>query len=92
MWCYARGVDFRPADTSPEAWAAQAEALRRMGGAARTGIVFALNERARQMAMAGIRARHPGYDEEQVRFAWFRLKLGDELTRAVWPDRPLVDP
>jgi hypothetical protein len=85
-------VASRPADTSPEAWAAQAEALRRMGGAARTGIVFALNEQARQLAMAGIRARHPDYAEEEVRFAWFRLKLGDELTRKVWPDRPLVDP
>lgn len=84
--------DFRPADTTPEAWAAQAEALRRMGGRARTAIMFRLNEQARELALAGIRARHPGYTEDQVRQAWFRLKLGDELTREVWPDRELVDP
>jgi hypothetical protein len=83
---------FRPADTSPEAWAAQADAYRRMGGRGRTAVMYRLNEEARELALAGIRARHPDYTPDQVRQAWFRLKLGDELTRAAWPDRPLIDP
>ncbi len=73
----SRGSTRVPMDTTPEAYAAQIEAYRRMG---------------RETALAGIRARHPDYREEQARLALFRLILGDELTRAVWPGRDLVDP
>jgi len=81
-----------PRDTSLEAHAAQIEAYRRMGGTGRVAVTFRLNQLAREMAAAGIRSRHPNYTEEDVRFALHRLLLGDRLTRAVWPDRPLVDP
>ena len=70
----------------------QTESYRRMGGKNRSAVMFRLNQFARDMAAAGIRARHPGYSEEQVRFALFRLLLGDETARKVWPDRELVDP
>lgn len=81
-----------PLDTSPEAYAAQTEAYRRMSGQERTQVMFRLNQLARQTAEAGIRARHPDYSEDRVRYALFRLLLGDDLTRKVWPDRALVDP
>jgi hypothetical protein len=81
-----------PLDTSPQAHQMQAESLRRMGGKARSAIMFRLNQLARDVALAGIRSRHPAYTDEQVRLAFFRLKLGDETTRRVWPDRDLVDP
>lgn len=86
------GVARFPEDTTPEAHEAQVEAYRRMGGPGRSQVMFRLNEMARQVAMAGIRARHQEYTPEQVRFALHRLLLGDELTRAVWPGRDLVDP
>ena len=70
----------------------QTESFRRMGGMGRSAIMFRLNQFARDVAAAGIRSRHPSYTEEQVRFALFRLLLGDETTRKVWPDRELVDP
>jgi hypothetical protein len=54
--------------------------------------MFRLNDAVRRLTMAGIRARHPGYDEEQVRQAYGRLVLGDVLARAVWPGRELLDP
>src|SRR5258707_954431 len=79
-----------PLDTTPEAYAAQLEAYRHMSGKERTAVAFRLNELARESAIAGIRARHPDYGEEQARLALFRLILGDELTRAVWPGRGLV--
>jgi hypothetical protein len=63
-----------------------------MGGAARVAIAFQLADTTRHLAMAGIRRRHPGYTDEEVTLAWARLTLGDELCRAAWPDRPLVDP
>jgi hypothetical protein len=81
-----------PLDTSPEAHAAQIEAYRRMGGRERTAVLFRLNQLAREAAAAGIRSRHPAYTEEQVRYALFRLLLGEELARKVWPDRELLDP
>lgn len=81
-----------PEDTAPAAHAAQIAAYKRMGGKERTAVTFRLNALARETTMAGIRARHPGYSDEQVRFALYRLIFGDELTRAAWPGRGLVDP
>jgi hypothetical protein len=80
------------ADTDPDIHDAQIEAYRRMGGPARVAVAFRLNESVRRWSAAGIRRRHPGYDDLQVRLALARLVLGDELVRTVWPDRPLVDP
>ncbi len=51
-----------------------------------------MSEQARQIAMDGIRHRHPEYTDEQVRHAMYRLTLGDELYEAAWPDRPLLAP
>lgn len=81
-----------PADTSPDAHEAQIQAYRRMGGAARVAVMFRLGESARRWAMAGIRRRHPHYDDLEVRLALARLILGDDLVQRVWPDRALMDP
>jgi hypothetical protein len=81
-----------PLDTSQRAFDVQRDVYRRMGGAGRTAVMFRLNDAVRRLTMAGIRARHPGYDEEQVRQAYGRLVLGDVLARAVWPGRELLDP
>lgn len=81
-----------PADTDRLAHEAQREIYRRMGGAARVAIAYQLTETVRRLAWAGIRSRHPDYDDDQVRRAWARLTLGDDLVRAVWPEQPLVDP
>jgi hypothetical protein len=80
------------ADTSPEADALQIEAYRRMGGTGRAQVMFRLCEMARQAAEAGIRKRHPDYDDAQVRMAFARLLYGDDLVRGAWPGRALVDP
>jgi hypothetical protein len=82
----------RALDTTPEADLAQLEAYRRMGGAGRVAVVFRLNALAREAAIAGIRARHPDYDEGQQRLAYARLVLGDEMTQKVWPQHGLVAP
>ena len=85
-------VPERPADTTPEAWAAQLALLRRMDGSRRVAMAFRLTHLAREASRAGIRARHPGYAEEDVRRAFFRLLHGDATTRSVWPDRELLEP
>jgi hypothetical protein len=85
-------VSAAPLDTSQSAHEVQRDVYLRMGGAARVAVMFRLTDAVRRLAMAGIRARHPKYDEERVRRAYARLVLGDALTRAVWPDQELVDP
>jgi len=66
--------------------------LRQLGGDRRLAIAFRLTRLAREASRAGIRARHPEYGSDEVRRAFFRLLHGDEATRAVWPDRELLDP
>ena len=81
-----------PLDTTPDAHAAQLEAYRRMKGRGRADVMFRLGEMTRRTTMAGIRRRHPEYDDVQVRLALARLLLGDDLVRRVWPGRELVSP
>ena len=81
-----------PDDTTADAHRVQGEVYAKMGGTARVALALELSETIQQLAYAGIRHRHPQYTEEQVFRAWTRLKLGDELVRAVWPDIELVDP
>ncbi len=47
---------------------------------------------ARELALAGVRHRHPLYSTEEQQFALFRLLLGDELFRRAWPQAPLLAP
>lgn len=81
-----------PLDTTQETHLRQRDIYLKMGGAARAAIAFQLSETIRNLAMAGIRRRHPGYTNEEVRLAWAKLTLGDDLCRAAWPGRPLVEP
>ncbi len=81
-----------PRDTDLDAYRLQVEIYRRMGAADRLTAMFRLNELARKLATAGIRLRHPDYDDGRVHLALARLVLGDEIVRQVWPDRELVEP
>lgn len=81
-----------PLDTTKHADDVQLEAYRRLGGAGRVAVVFRLNKLVRDTAMAGIRSRHPEYDDAQVRQALVRLTFGDALTRSAFPRDELVEP
>ena len=83
---------FPAGDTTAEADAIQVEAYRRLGGMERLAIAFRLTALVREAAAAGIRRRHPDYDESRVRMGLGRLRLGDELMRKAFPDRDLIDP
>lgn len=85
-------LPFIPADTEAEAWRVQIEVYRHMGPQARVRLVAAISEDVRQIALSGIRERHPEYTPEAARQALFRLLLGDDLMRKAWPVQALVDP
>jgi hypothetical protein len=82
---------FSPFDTTLDARAAQTAIYRQVGGRERLAMAFRLTAAARSMTMAGVRTRHPDYSDEQVRFAFARIVLGDDVMRLVWPDRELVE-
>ena len=74
-----------PLDTSLEALRVQADILRRLGTEGRAKAMFELCAQMREIMEAGVRLRHPHYDEEQVRLATIRLCLGAELFHEVYP-------
>lgn len=79
-------------DTSPEAAEILRERLRRMTPAQRVEEGVRLCKLARQVMRAGIRMRHPDYDQEHVEMALARLLWGDELYRKARPSWPMVEP
>ena len=79
-------------DTTEDAAAVQTELYRRMSAAQRCEIAAQLSAATREIALDGIRRRHPAYDDAQQRMALFRLLLGDDLFRRAWPGHPLLDP
>jgi hypothetical protein len=53
-------------DTSPRAAAAHAALYRKIGPARRAQIVAELSDGLRDLAIAGVRSRHPEYDDAKV--------------------------
>jgi hypothetical protein len=74
-----------PADTTEEAARVQWEVLRRLTPEKRLQQAFQMTADLQRRLADGVRQRHPEYDERQVRLAVIRLRLGDELFRAVYP-------
>lgn len=81
-----------PLDTAAEAHQVQIQVYRRMGPEGRLQRAMRMCDEAREVAQAGIRARHPGYDGQSVKWALLRLLLGDTLFCAAYPGRPLLAP
>jgi hypothetical protein len=88
----ATGVRARHSDTSPEVEELMYERLRRMTPSQRVEQGARLCKLARQVMRAGIRMRHPDYEDAQVEMALARLLWGDELYRKARPQWPLLDP
>jgi hypothetical protein len=82
----------RALDTSQDAASAQLAAYRRMMPEARLRAGLELTAMARRLLAAGIRKRHPEYDDDQVRLASIRLWLGPNLFRAAYPHELELDP
>lgn len=70
-------------DTTPDARAVQQAVIASMTGAQRIEAAIQMSETAKDIAIAGIRARNPEYDETAVKRAWFILLHGEELTDLV---------
>jgi hypothetical protein len=82
----------RALDTSSDAHDAQLIVYKAMAPGERVRLAIEMSEQAVARSAAGIRARHPDYSNQDVGWASRRMRLGDQLFRAAWPDAPLVDP
>jgi hypothetical protein len=67
--------DLTPRDTTPDAARRQHEIFRAMSIGDRAGLTFELSNQLKQITLAGIRSRHPDYNEKQVRQAWHFMIL-----------------
>jgi hypothetical protein len=82
----------RPLDTSPEAERVQIEIFRQMTPERRLHAAAELTQLVRKLMTDGVRARHPNYDEEQVRLAVIRLILPEKLFFAAYPQGKEIFP
>ena len=85
-------VTVRQSDTPPEVAEILRGRLRRMTPAERVDEGVKLCKLAREVMRAGIRRRHPAYDDTEVELALARLLWGDALWQRVYPDHPLIEP
>lgn len=75
---------FRPADTTPEAWAKQFELYRRMTPAERAHLCSELTLAANAFALAGLRQRHPHADDQELLLRLAALRLGEEMVEKAY--------
>ena len=76
-----------PQDTSPDAGLRQINILKHMGTNGRARLAVELSDNLRDVAMSGIKQRHPEYSKQQVQKAYFKLILDRELFQKVFGDR-----
>lgn len=71
-------------DTTPEAEAVQVEIFRRMSGRQKLALVEEANRNARELALAGLRLRHPDAGPDELFRRLMDLTLGEELAERVY--------
>jgi len=76
------------ADTSPEADALLFRPWRETPGWRKWEMMEALNRSARELALAGLRRRHPAATSEELRRRLATLLLGPELAAEVYGPGP----
>ena len=75
-------------DTDPEAERVQIEIFRQMPAWRKIQLVDEANQLARQLALAGLRQRHPEAGPEELRRRLMGLFLGEEMATEVYGPLP----
>jgi hypothetical protein len=79
-------------DTTEEAAQVQLDAYRRMASSDRLRVGLELTRMSRDLLAAGIRARHPEYTDDEVKWALIRAWIGADLFQRAYPHCPQLDP
>jgi hypothetical protein len=81
-------IDMQPkrgkSDTSPEARRVLYGLYRRMSPARKFELICDTYEMGKQLALAGLRMRHPEATEDELRRLWAQQHLGRELFEEVY--------
>jgi hypothetical protein len=77
-----------PLDTSPEARAVQLAVFRQMSGGERVAAALQMSEEAVEIAVAGIRTRHPEWEADRVAEERRILLLGRAVAQRTVRQRP----
>lgn len=80
-----------PADTTLEAVRKQFEILRRLGPEVRLKMAFEMSDNLRRIVEAGVRGRHPDYNEQQIKQGVLRLMIGERLYREAFGDKTKIE-
>ncbi len=72
-------MDAIPMDTTIEAVRKQYEILRSLSPEVRLQMAFQASDSLRNIVKAGVKLRHPDYDQQQVNREVVRLMIGDSL-------------
>ena len=75
-----------PYDTSLHSANVQDDVLRKMDIRQRAEMTFELSDNVRRLAEAGVRSRHPEYDDKMVGMAVTKLMIGDSMFKEVFGD------
>jgi hypothetical protein len=75
-----------PSDTTIEAMKKQYEILRTLLPEKRLTIAFELSDYLRSVVQAGIKQRHPDYNEQQIEKEVLRLMIGESLFKQIYPN------
>ncbi len=78
-------------DTSPDIERRQIERWRDMSPAEKAAIITGLTRAAREMALAGVRHRHPDATPQEVFLRLGVLLLGEDLARKAYPEVASLD-
>ncbi|HUT44741.1 MAG TPA: hypothetical protein VMX36_00585 [Sedimentisphaerales bacterium] len=77
----AKKMNGIPSDTTLEAARKEFEILRRLGPHVRARMEFEMSDNLRRIVEAGVRHRHPDFDEKKIRLEVLRLMIRDKLYR-----------
>jgi hypothetical protein len=70
-----------PVDTTLEAARKEFEILRRLGPQVRARMAFEMSDNLCRIVEAGVRHRHPDFDQKKIGLEVLRLMIGEELYR-----------
>lgn len=74
-------------DTSKESADIVTEIYRKMSPSKKIGLIFRAMRTGRQLAMAGLRQRHPEANEQEIWHLWAKQHLGEELYHEVYGEK-----
>ena len=77
-------MDATPLDTTIEAAKKQYEILRRLSPQLRVKMAFQMSDDLRNIVKAGVKLRHPDYNEQQENKEVIRLMLGDAMFNKIY--------